>query len=497
MNINPIIKLDYPDIDVIRVDDTYYMLTTTMYFFPGCEILRSYDLVNWEHASFVFETLDNTKGQRLDDGIGIYGQGMWAASLRYHNGTFYIVFVCNDTHKTYLYRSESINGPWKKSNIKGFYHDSSLLFDDDGRIYIVYGNREIHLTELDANLTGPKDGGIDKIIVRDSDEAPLGYEGSHFYKINGKYYVFFIHILIERWMRVESCFVSDSIDGPYVGGDIFENDLGYHDSGAAQGGIVDTPDGKWYAILFQDMGAVGRIPVLVSVSFENDLPVFSTDSIELHNPKTVSLRPGYNYAPLADSDNFSISDGPSFGHRSIWQFNHEPDLSFTKLDPVNHTWSVTSDRVVSDILAAKNTITQRLYYPETFVQVTVDASMINDGDYAGLAVLQSAYAFVAITKENNAYYLVRIERISHSLSMTEYDYETLVTDKIPIDNPVQTISFHAVFEDMKDEVTFSVGSAHKMHFKLDHFTGNRAGLFIYSTRKAGGCASFSDFILKR
>ena len=103
-SINPITRMDYPDPDVIRVDDTYYMVSTTMYFMPGCEILRSYDLVHWEHAAYVYDRLDSTPAQRLEDGKNIYGCGMWAASLRYHDGIFYICFVANDTHKTYLYR---------------------------------------------------------------------------------------------------------------------------------------------------------------------------------------------------------------------------------------------------------------------------------------------------------------------------------------------------------------------------------------------------------
>ena len=185
--INPLTRMDYPDPDVIRVGDTYYMVSTTMYFMPGCEILRSYDLVHWEHAAFVYDSLDSTPAQRLEGTENIYGQGMWAASLRYHNGTFYICFVANDTHKTYLYRAESIEGPWEKSEIEGFYHDNSILFDDDGRVYIVYGNREIYLTELRDDLSGPKPGGLHRLILTDRDDAYLGYEGSHFYKINGRY----------------------------------------------------------------------------------------------------------------------------------------------------------------------------------------------------------------------------------------------------------------------------------------------------------------------
>ena len=78
--INPLTRLDYPDPDILRVGNTFYMVSTTMYFFPGCEILRSYDLVNWEHAAYVYDQLDSTPAQKLEDKQNIYGQGMWAAS---------------------------------------------------------------------------------------------------------------------------------------------------------------------------------------------------------------------------------------------------------------------------------------------------------------------------------------------------------------------------------------------------------------------------------
>ena len=97
MNPNPIIEFDCPDPDVIRVGDTYYMVATTMHFMPGCEILRSFDLIHWEHACYIYDTLDGTPGQKLEGDKNIYGKGMWAASIRYHNGTFYVCFAANDT----------------------------------------------------------------------------------------------------------------------------------------------------------------------------------------------------------------------------------------------------------------------------------------------------------------------------------------------------------------------------------------------------------------
>ena len=173
---------------------------------------------------------------------------MWAACIRYNNGKYYVCFSCNDTHKTYLYTTEDIYGKWEKSTIEGFYHDCSLLFDDDGRVYIVYGNREIWLTELSDDLSAPKKNGLHRRIVFDKDNKVLGYEGSHIYKINGRYYVFFIHSRPDRWLRCEACFSSDSLEGEFTGGDCLEDTMGYCGQGVAQGGIVDTPDGKWYAI---------------------------------------------------------------------------------------------------------------------------------------------------------------------------------------------------------------------------------------------------------
>ena len=297
---NPLTRLDYPDPDVIRVGDTYYICSTTMYFMPGAVILRSYDLINWEYCSHVYDKLEDTPRQNLD-GANAYGNGMWAPVIRYHDGVFHVVFVANDTHKTYHYTATDIKGPWKKSYIEGFYHDTSLLFDDDGRIYLMHGNRNIRVTELKEDMSGPKPGGIDKVVIEDAPGPFLGYEGCHLYKINGKYYAFFIHAARDRWLRIEAAFMSDSIEGPWEGRDVIAE---YFDgtTGLAQGGIVDTPDGKYYGVIFGDRGAVGRIPNLVPMHFdEKGFPVFEKATKEI---ETESTRPGYEYSPLYVTDSF-------------------------------------------------------------------------------------------------------------------------------------------------------------------------------------------------
>lgn len=83
---NPVIYSDFPDPDIIRVGDTYYMASTTMYLMPGGDILRSYDLVHWEFAGHVFETLEDNAAHRLENGQQIYGLGMWAPSCAFMRG---------------------------------------------------------------------------------------------------------------------------------------------------------------------------------------------------------------------------------------------------------------------------------------------------------------------------------------------------------------------------------------------------------------------------
>lgn len=505
MKCNPVIASDYPDLDVIRVDDTYYMVSTTMHMMPGCVILRSYDLLHWETACYVFDSLDNTPGQKLEGGSSIYGQGMWAASLRYHNGVFYVCFAANDTHKTYLYRSEHIEGPWEKQNIEGFYHDNSLLFDDDGRVYIVHGNTEIRLTELKPDLTGPMTGGLDRVIVHDRDDVSLGYEGSHFYKINGKYYLFLIHWLASGTKRrTEACYVADSLEGEFVGRDVLDDDIGFRNQGVAQGGIVDTPDGSWYAMLFQDHGAVGRVPVLVPVSWKDGFPVFGVGGKVPKQVETVSTRPDYRYAPLWGSDDFGFRKGADGKIRlnPCWQWNHTPDDALWSVTERPGHYRVRTDCVCGDVCLARNTLTQHTSLPTCEASVTVDASQLHDGDYAGICALQGCYGIIALTKREGKFYLVMKAREPGNSSDGRSQAPAEEFACIPFDSPTAELKVSCDFRNMADRAEFfyrgggewrKLGITHQLRYLLDHFMGCRFGLFFYSTEQPGGTADFSAF----
>jgi beta-xylosidase len=256
---NPVIFADVPDLSMIRVGDTYYMSSTTMHMSPGVPIMSSKDLINWKLVSYAYDTLVDNDAMNLNNGKSTYGRGSWASCIRYHKGTFYVSTFAQTSGRTHIYTTNNIKkGPWKEYSFQPSYHDHSLFFDDDGRVYMIYGVGKLRLLELNEDATGIKPGTTEQIIIENA-SAPAGTninlqaEGSQLFKVNGKYYLFNI-----TWprggMRTVVIHRADKITGPW------EGKLGLQDLGVAQGGLIDKPDGTWYAYLFRDYEQLG-IPI--------------------------------------------------------------------------------------------------------------------------------------------------------------------------------------------------------------------------------------------
>ncbi len=482
--INPIIHADFPDPDVVRVGDAYYMISTSMHMFPGAQILRSYDLMHWEHCGYVYDTLGETARQRMEGDpekspAHIYGKGMWAASLKHHGGLFHVVFTSNDTGHSYHYTAEQAEGPWTRQPMEGFWYDPGLLFDNDGRVYVAHGNRTVRITELTADLSAKKEGGLNRIAVQDAPEG-LGWEGSCLTHIGEWYYLFCIHWRPDH-MRSMGCFRASSLDGDFEGGEFMELDLDDRHAGVAQGGPVQLHDGSWALFLFQDHGAVGRIPVVVPFRWVDGWPVVDAVPKQLHLP---SSRPDHEYAPLYTSDD--LRDGWSV----LWQWNHEPHLDLVDSD--ENGLHITSNRLAANCTESVNTLTQRCFGPKCTAEVTVDGSGLNVGDYAGICALMGCFAQLAVTRREDGLCLV----------YTRKDAETgeVITEA---ELPWQGERLHAAFDFTRDTVQFAcvnaaderivIGKPHQLVYRLDHFMGCRVGLFMYSTQETGGTARFSDF----
>ena len=476
--INPIIHADFPDPDVVRVGDCYYMISTAMHMFPGGQLLRSYDLLHFEHCAYVYDTLGETASQRMDGGH-IYGKGMWAASLKHDGQRFHVVFTSNDTAHSYHYTADSAEGPWARQVMDGFWYDPGLLFDDDGRVYIAHGNRTIRLTELTADLSAKKDGGLDRIILQDGDDVMLGWEGSHLVRHEGWYYLFNIHWR-KGGMRAMGCHRARSLDGAFEGGEFMELDLDGRHAGVAQGGPVQLHDGSWALFLFQDHGAVGRIPVVVPFRWADGWPV--VDEV----PKALALpssRPEHEYAPLYAGDDLRN------GRSVLWQWNHEPHLELVETG--EDGLRITTDRLAADCTGAVNTLTQRCFGPRCEVGVCVHPEEMKVGDHAGLCALMGCFAQLAVTRKEDGLYLVCTRKDAASGG--------IVTEA---ERPWRGERLHARFDFTGDTVQFScltdgsyqpIGEPHHLVYRLDHFMGCRVGLFMYSTQACGGSAKFTGF----
>ncbi|HEU4327697.1 MAG TPA: AbfB domain-containing protein, partial [Roseiflexaceae bacterium] len=465
---------------------TYYMVSTTMHFNPGVPIMKSSDLVNWEIAGYVYDTLENGDRQNLNNGQNEYGNGSWAASLRYRSGRFYVVFGSLTSGRTYIYQTTNIEtGPWTRSTLNSLYHDPSLLFDDDGRVYLTYGGGDIRIIELTADATAVKAGGLNQIIIPNAGaiagSGGLAAEGSHIQKINGRYYVFLI-----SWpsggMRTQLVYRSDRINGGYQGQIMLRN------SGIAQGGVVDTPDGRWYALLFRDYGAVGRIPYLVPMTWSNAWPVLGDP---FDTGISVNLASKY-----VASDEFNSGTKPGL----MWQWNHNPDNALWSLTARPGFFRLTNGSVRSSLLHAKNTLTQRTFGPESSAVVAVETGGMKDGDYAGLAALQFYYGFVGVKMSGTAKSIVMVRGSTNNASQASTPVEVA---SVPLGQSRVYFKVYTDYRNRTDKASFfysldgnqwtAIGGTLQMAYTLPHFVGYRFALFTYATRSTGGAVDFDYY----
>jgi beta-xylosidase len=487
---NPIIWADVPDVAVIRVGDTYYMSSTTMHLSPGLPIMKSKDLADWELLNYAYDTLADNDALTLQNGKNAYGAGSWASSLRFHNGTFYVSTSSSTTGKTHVYTTKDIEkGPWKEYSFRPALHDHSLFFDDDGRVYMIHGAGNIRLTELTADVSGIKPGGVDQVIITNANRVAgpntgLPAEGSQMRKINGKYYL--CNITWPRGgIRAELVHRSGKLTGPY------EGRVALSDAGVAQGGLIDTPQGDWYALLFQDHGAVGRTPFLVPVKWKDGWPVMGVDG---KVPMTLGIPAGAGgLGNLVASDEFARSAGQT-PLPLAWQWNHNPDNQYWSLSQRPGWLRLTTGRVDADLVHARNSLTQRAFGPECSGTTAIDVGNMKDGDVAGLAALQKKYGFAGVKVSGEAKSVVMVSAESNT---------PVEVEGVPLAGKTVFLKLDCDFKNRTDKTYFfysldgnkwkAIGKPLNMTYTLPHFMGYRFALFNYATKTAGGSVDFDYF----
>ncbi|WP_461631087.1 glycoside hydrolase family 43 protein [Labilibaculum euxinus] len=507
---NPIIWADVPDVSVIRVNDTYYMSSTTMHMSPGVPIMKSKDLVNWEIVSYAYDRLVENDKMNMENGQEAYGYGSWASSLRYHKGMFYVSTFSATSGKTHVYKTKDAEtGPWEAFSFAPVLHDNSLFFDDDGRVYMLYGGGEIKLIELLPDASGIKPNGINKVIIEnvnlifgEDEVGGLPGEGCQLQKINGKYYLFNIASPKSRWSRSVIIHRADKITGPYEG----RLALQYKD--VAQGGLIDTPDGDWYAMLFGDRGAVGRVPYLVPVKWEDGWPVLGNEG---KVPEHLNLPDNSDcISGIVASDEFERKQNdPKLP--LAWQWNHNPDNKNWDILQNPGRLRITTSRIDTNVLCAKNILTQRTFGPKCSGSTLVNVSNMKNGDIGGLIALQNKYGYVGVKKENNKTMIVQVQTNLGAKEKNEKQGIINLNDIITSSKVIEQVPLTQEQVYFKTAIDFEIDKAY-FYYSLDgkkwkkigdslqmvyswpkHFMGYRFGLFNYATKEIGGNVDFDYF----
>ncbi len=391
-------------------------------------------------------------------------------------------------------------------------HDLSVLFDDDGKIYIISGNRSPYpIEELAPDLKAFVPGVRHQLVGR------MG-EGHHLYKINGKY----VDVSAIPGGPVDQMVgIADSIDGPWrVERMVQGESMGVTATAPAraqandrglwlhQGGIVDTPSGEWWSIIMSDHGSAGRMVSLVPITWDNGFPLIGLPGNLRKAPNTwIKPNTGYTQEPkpaFIHDDNF---DGPKLNPH--WQWNHVPDDS---------KWSLTEKPGVlrlqslpaKDFYSARNSLCQRPPGPESIMTVEMDTSGLMVGDTAGLALLSSPYAWIGVVKSAEGMALqmytdgggTRGFRRPGSAASAQTNALTITSVTLP---KHLWLRVHCNFDN--DEGIFSwsadgkqftpLGRPFTMTFQLTTFQGVRPALFNYNTSgQSGGYADFDNYTVE-
>ena len=390
---NPVLFADIPDPDVIRVGDTYYMVSTTMCLLPGATIVKSKDMVNWEYCANPLADLCDKEDYALINGKDAYARGMWACSMKYHNGKFYILLNCNDAGAFVLSASDP-EGEWEKKTISRGYYDPGMLFDN-GKVYVACGNGNIQMCELDEDFNFIKEK---RVISKEG----TGLEGCHLYKVGDYYYIYATY---GGWPSGQVAFRSTNIFGPYEEKMLLEKYIDGKVNTIHQGSLIDTPDGnEWWTIMQEDKGAMGRMPNLQPVTWEDGWPIVGNNG----KPYTTYTKPNvgatYPITVLSTTDSFR-----SYPLGLQWEWNHTPDNGAWTLFERPGWLRLKTGAVVEKLTQARNMLTQRIYaYTNKASKGTVriDVSHLQEGDRAGICVFQDPYAYIAVEKKDGKCRLV-------------------------------------------------------------------------------------------
>lgn len=405
---NPVLFADYSDPDVVRVGDDYWLVSSSFSHVPGLPVLHSKDLVNWELVNHALPTLsyDDGTGKSLGEHFNVPrpGAGVWAPSIRFHAGKFWVFFPDPD-FGLYVVTATDPRGAWSAPICvkagKGLI-DPCPLWDDDGKVYLVHGwaksragkNNLITLNELSPDATRVLDG--EGTVIIDENTAGRGLttlEGPKFYRHAGEYWIFAPVNGVQT--GTQAVYRSRNLRGPYeVRIVLAQGSTAIN--GPHQGGWVDTPSGENWFMHFQDRGPFGRVVHLEPMSWGRDgWPMMGTSAV----PEAAGTNPRRNEPVLtyrkpaaasvaltapATSDEFN---SPTLGLQWQWQANPQPEFFSLTAKRGALRLNCVAAATATSLYHAPNLLLQKFPAPAFTASTVLDFSPKSERDTAGLIVV--------------------------------------------------------------------------------------------------------------
>jgi beta-xylosidase len=409
---NPVLHADYSDPDAIRVGDDYYMVASSFDGVPGLPLLRSRDLVNWTIVGHAlsrqppFDRYENTQ----------HGNGVWAPSIRYRNGEFYIYYPDPD-FGIYLTKAKTITGSWSPPELvkagKGLI-DPCPFWDEDGQVYLAYayaGSRagiKSVIAVMKLNSAGTK-AATEGTIVYDGHEQDPTIEGPKMYKRNGYYYIFAPAGGVSTGWQV--ALRSKNIYGPYERKIVMDQGKSVI-NGPHQGAWVTTQTGEDWFLHFQDKGAYGRVVHLQPMKWVNNWPVIGLDTgadgkgepvLTYKKPNVGKI--SYPVLNPVESDEFNAG---KIGLQWQWQANPQPAWSFADVvKGVLKLYTVKIPEGAKNLWDVPNLLMQK-FPADVFMataKLTFKPNMALENEKSGLVIMGRNYATIGIKSKKNGLFL--------------------------------------------------------------------------------------------
>lgn len=406
---NPVLHADYSDPDVCAVGEDYFLTASSFNCTPGLPILHSKDLVNWKIVNYALKKVEPVEYYNE----ARHGKGVWAPSIRFHEGVFYIYWGDPD-FGIFMVKTRDPYGEWDKPVLvkagKGMI-DPCPLWDDDGRVYLAHawaGSRAKFnsvLTVCEMNKEGTAVISDPVLVFDGNDGVNHTIEGAKFYKRNGFYYLFApAGGVVSGWQLVMR---SKDVYGPYEARIVMaqgKTDI----NGPHQGGWVDTPAGESWFLHFQDKGAYGRVLHLNPMKWVNDWPVIGVDKdgdgcgdpvSRYRKPKTDKT---YPIETPVESDEF---DTRKLGLQWEWHANYQDVFGFTTNMGYARIYGHELSPHFKNFWEVPNLLMQKFPAEEFTATAKLKVSAKDDGQLSGLIIMGWDYSWIGVEKQEEKFLL--------------------------------------------------------------------------------------------